>query len=76
MSIKIKNNKKNTNTTTSLEGKSKVGIISELSNEYPQKNKQQIQDLSEKQNLLEIMKLSETSFIEWDNEEDEIYNNL
>ena len=31
---------------------------------------------SEKAELLDIMKLSEDSFKEWDNEEDEIYNDL
>ena len=31
--------------------------------------------LSEKENLAGTMKLSEASFTEWDNEEDEIYNN-
>ncbi len=60
----------------SLEGKSMGGIVSELIDEYIQRNKQKIMELSEKENLTEIMKLSETSFIEWDNEEDEIYNNL
>lgn len=40
------------------------------------KNKEKIKELSEKENLNEIMKMSERSFIEWDNEEDEIYNEL
>ena len=33
-------------------------------------------ELSEKEELREIMKISEDSFAEWDNEDDEIYNDL
>ncbi len=60
----------------SLEGKTMGGIVSELIDEYIQRNKEKIKELSEKENLNEIMKFSEASFIEWDNDEDEIYNNL
>lgn len=77
MSIRIEDNKRKVlKIIASLEGKSMGGIVSELIDEYIQRNKQKIMELSEKENLTEIMKLSETSFIEWDNEEDEIYNNL
>ena len=60
----------------SLEGKTMGGIVTELIDEYIQRNKAKIIELSEKENLNEIMKLSEASFIEWDNDEDEIYNNI
>lgn len=30
----------------------------------------------EEEDLLEIMKLNETAFSEWDNEEDEVYNEI
>lgn len=60
----------------SLEGKTMGGIVTELIDEYIQRNKEKIIELSEKENLNEIMKLSEASFIEWDNDEDEIYNNI
>ncbi len=60
----------------SLEGKTMGGIVTELIDEYIRRNKEKIIELSEKENANEIMKLSETSFIEWDNDEDEIYNNL
>ena len=60
----------------SLEGKTMGGIVTELIDEYIQRNKEKIIELSEKENLNEIMKLSEASFIEWDNNEDEIYNNI
>ena len=36
------------------------------------RNKKKISLISEKSNLKEIMALSETSFMEWDNDEDEI----
>lgn len=60
----------------SIEGKSMCGIVSELIEDYIKKNKGKIKELPEKENLHEIMKMSEKSFIEWDNEEDEIYNEL
>ncbi len=60
----------------SLEGKTMGGIVTELIDEYIRRNKEKIIELSEKENLNEIMKLSEASFIEWDNNEDEIYNNI
>jgi len=60
----------------SLEGKTMGGIVTELIDEYIRRNKEKIIELSEKENLNEIMKLSEASFIEWDNDEDEIYNNI
>ena len=59
-----------------IEGKSMGGIVSELIEEYIQKNKAKIQKLSKNDTLDEIMKLSEPSFMEWDNDEDEIYNEL
>jgi len=60
----------------SLEGKTMGGIVTELIDEYIRRNKEKIIELAEKENLNEIMKLSEASFIEWDNNEDEIYNNI
>jgi len=52
------------------------GVISELIDDYIRKNKKKISLISEKNDLKEIMALSETSFLEWDNDEDEIYNDL
>ncbi len=60
----------------SIEGKSMGGIVSELIEDYINKNREKIRGLSERENLNEIMKLSEKSFMEWDNDEDEIYNEL
>jgi len=77
MSIRIDDSKRKVlKVIASLEGKTMGGIVTELIDEYIKRNKEKIIELSEKENLNEIMKLSEASFIEWDNEEDEIYNNL
>lgn len=77
MSIRIDNNKRKTlKVIASIEGKSMGGIVSELIEDYIKKNKEKIRGLSENENLNEIMKMSEKSFMEWDNDEDEIYNEL
>jgi predicted transcriptional regulator len=77
MSIRIDDTKRKTlKDIASIEGKSVGGVISELIEDYLEKNKEKIKGLSEKEYLNEIMKMSEKSFMEWDNEEDEIYNEL
>jgi len=77
MSIRIDDNKRKVlKVIASLEGKTMGGIVSELIEEYIRKNKWKITELSEKENFNEIMKMSEASFMEWNNEEDEIYNDL
>ena len=43
-------------------------------NDYPEEKTKK--ELTEKEILRNLMKISEKSFSEWDNEEDEIYNNL
>ena len=42
----------------------------------PSINEEKIKRFSEKDNLKETMKMSEASFMEWDNENDEIYNKV
>ena len=77
MSIRIDENKqKALKIIASIEGKSMGGIVSDLIEDYIIKNKEKIKALSEKESLIEVMKMSEKSFFEWDNEEDEIYNDL
>ena len=77
MSIRIDDNKRKAlKAIASLEGKTISGIVAELIERYIQENRNNVLELAEKQNLKDIMKLSESSFREWDNEEDEIYNNL
>ncbi len=77
MSVRIDENKRRIlKVIASLEGKTMGGVISELIDDYIRKNKKKISLISEKTDLEEIMALSETSFLEWDNDEDEIYNDL
>jgi len=77
MSIRVDSAKKKAlKVIATIEGKSMGGIVSELIEEYIQKNMAKIQKLSKNDTLDEIMKLSESSFMEWDNDEDEIYNEL
>ena len=77
MSIRIDDTKRKAlKVIASIEGKSMGGIVSELIEEYIAENKEKIKALSEKNNINEIIKMSEQSFMEWDNDEDEIYNEL
>ncbi len=77
MSIRVDSEKKKAlKVIATIEGKSMGGIVSELIEEYIQKNMAKIQKLSKNDTLDEIMKLSEPAFMEWDNDEDEIYNEL
>ena len=77
MSIRIDNTKRKAlKVIASIEGKSMGSIVSELIEDYIKKNKGKIKELSEKENLNEIMEMSKKSFTEWDNDEDEVYNEL
>ena len=77
LSIRIDDTKRKAlKVIASIEGKTMGGIVSKLIDNYIKQNKEKIKELSEKENLNEIMKMSEKSFMEWDNEEDEIYNKL
>lgn len=70
MSIRIDDRKrKAVKAIASLEGKTISRVIEELIDGY-------IQDKINLPGALEIMRLSESSFLEWDNQEDEIYNDL
>jgi len=60
----------------SLEGKTMGAVISGFIDDYIKKNKTKINALSENSDLKEIMALSENAFMEWDNDENEIYNDL
>lgn len=70
MSIRIDDKKRKAiKVIATLEGKTISGIVGELIEDYIQERK----DLA---GITDIMKLSEMSFNEWDNPEDEIYNDL
>ena len=56
-----------------LEGKTMSSLVSELIEEYVISAQEKLKDNSE---IKDIMNMSSESFEEWDNEEDEIYNDL
>ena len=77
MSIRIDDNTRRAlKIIASIEGKSMGGIVSELIEEYLEENRDKLKNLADKESLRDIMKMSESSFSEWDNEEDEIYDRL
>ncbi len=74
MSIRIPDEKrKKLKAIASLEGKSMTDILSELIDEYVEEAQERLLERAE---IQEIMKTSESAFREWDNEEDEVYNDL
>ena len=77
MSIRIDDNKRKAlKIIASIEGKSMGGIVSELIEEYIKKNREKMAKTSGDMNIANVMKMSEQTFMEWDNEEDEIYDRL
>jgi hypothetical protein len=77
MSIRIDDNKRKAlKVIASIEGKSMGGIVSELIEEYITANKDKFKGLLEKEDLVALMKISEQSFKEWDNDEDSVYDEL
>lgn len=77
MSIRISDKKKKMlKIVASLEEKTIGGFIEELLDEYIEKNMKGLKTTIKEDDLELIMHLTEESFIDWDNDEDEIYNNL
>ena len=60
----------------SVEGKTMGGIVSSLIEEYIDENKVKLAGLTDSESLSAVAGMSESSFMEWDNEEDAIYDNL
>jgi predicted DNA-binding protein len=74
MSIRIPDEKrKKLKVIASLEGKTMSGLVTELIDGYVYEAMKRLQEKSE---LEEIMAASEKTFSEWENEEDEVYNDL
>ncbi|MDR9415133.1 MAG: hypothetical protein RI564_02530 [Gracilimonas sp.] len=74
MSIRIPDEKrKKLKVIASLEGKTMSGLVTELIDGYVNEATERLQAKSE---LEEIMAASEKTFSEWENEEDEVYNDL
>ncbi|MBC7475035.1 MAG: hypothetical protein H7263_12140 [Candidatus Sericytochromatia bacterium] len=78
MSVRVNDDKKKLlKVIASAEGKTISGIVEELIESYIDKNKNKIIKFTRNDEQNELMKLSEKTFSEeWDNEEDEIYNEL
>jgi len=77
MSVRIDDNKRKAlKIIASIEGKPMGGIVEELIDNYIEKKKAVLSRLSEAENLKDIMKMSESSFSEWNNCEDEIFDAL
>jgi hypothetical protein len=77
MSIRISDKKKKMlKIVASLEEKTIGGFIEELLDDYIEKNMKGLKTSIKEDDLDMIMQLTEESFLDWDNDEDEIYNNL
>ncbi len=74
MSIRIEDEKrKKLKAIASLEGKTMTEIMGSLIDEYIKEFKRKKENYGE---LNALMKVSEPAFEEWDNDEDEVYNDL
>ena len=60
----------------SVEGRTMGGIVSSLIEDYIEENKVKLAGLTDNESLSATAGLSESSFMEWDNEEDAIYDTL
>lgn len=77
MSIRIKDEERRLlKALASLEGRTMTEIMSELLDGYFRKRREQLARSSKSAELRALMKLSESSFAEWDNKEDDIYDRL
>lgn len=74
MSIRIDNEKrKKLKVIASLQGRTMSGIVEELIDQYIREFRK---GKKEEDEIEELMKVSEPSFSEWDNPEDEVYDDL
>jgi hypothetical protein len=77
MSIRIKDEeRKLLKVLASLEGRTMTEVVSELLGEYVRKRQAQLARSGKSFETWGMMKLSEPSFAEWDNEEDQAYDDL
>lgn len=77
MSIRIDDNKRKAlKVIASIEGKTIGALISDMIDDYVRKNRKKIINRYEEAENMEIIMLSDSAFSEWDNEEDDIYNDL
>lgn len=77
LSIRIKDNKRKLlKIISALEDRTISSLIESWIDDYIDKNKKKYADELAENNLMSVMKVSEPSFAEWDNDEDEVYNDL
>jgi hypothetical protein len=77
MSIRIKDeDRRRLKALASLEGRTMTEVVSELLGEYLHKRQAQMARSGRSAELQVLMKLSESSFSEWENKEDEVYDTL
>ncbi|MBL7013290.1 MAG: hypothetical protein ISR83_02610 [Candidatus Marinimicrobia bacterium] len=77
LSIRIKDNKRKLlKIMSAMEETSISHLVESWIDEYFEQNRAKYEKELSQHGLLDIMKISESSFSEWDNEEDEIYNDL
>jgi predicted transcriptional regulator len=76
MSIRIDDRKRKIlKAIASIEGRTITDLVSELLDEYVERRRSELAH-SQDGELRAIMKISEASFAEWDNEEDAVYDRL
>ncbi|MCH7613017.1 MAG: hypothetical protein IIB45_06620 [Candidatus Marinimicrobia bacterium] len=77
LSIRIKDNKRKLlKIISALEEKTVSGLIEIWIDDYIEKNRKKYAKELAENGLIGLMKVSEPSFSEWENDEDEIYNEL
>jgi hypothetical protein len=77
MSIRIKDEeRKLLKALASLEGRTMTEVVSEMLGEYVRRRKAQLIRSGKSGEVRAMMRLSESSFAEWNNKEDDIYDSL
>ncbi len=77
LSIRIKDNKRKLlKVISALEETTISNLVESWIDDYLEKNRKKYCDELSDSSLIHMMKISEPSFEEWDNPEDDVYNDL
>lgn len=77
MSIRLDDQKRKAlKIIASVEGKTMGSLVEDWIENYINENKERLAGLLEQDDISEVMRMSESTFAEWDNPEDEIYDHL
>ncbi|MBT5775908.1 MAG: hypothetical protein HN927_02345 [Candidatus Marinimicrobia bacterium] len=77
LSIRIKDNKRKLlKVISALEETTISNLVESWIDDYLEKNRKKYSDELSDSSLIHMMKISEPSFEEWDNPEDDVYNEL